>query len=171
MAFRTYRLSAPHSGGASIAVGASLRRGGAIVRRVEPFGYTALPVETHGRASYRDGGWMASPSCALKGQHTPAQGNALGNTSWSSWSSWSLHPGRCPGLGYAAPSGLKSHRRSETHGRASLRAITIIEYPVGGGVPDAPSHIGVLDAPSPSSQQMAGRRGRRPLQPKKSTIS
>jgi hypothetical protein len=80
---------------------------------------------------------MASPSCALKrssafakGQHIPAQGNALGNMGWSSWSPWSLNPGRCPGLGYAAlwlrpnfVSGLKSPRLAKTHGRASLRAM------------------------------------------------
>jgi hypothetical protein len=78
-------------------------------------------------ASHRNGGGTASPSCALKGQHTLAQGNALGTTTMP------YYPGRCPGLGYAAlwlrpnfVSGLQFHRLAETHGRASLRAMPSI---------------------------------------------
>jgi hypothetical protein len=94
-------------------------------------GYMASPVETHGRASWCDGGWMASPSCALKGQHIPAQGNALGVMGITPMPIGGImlipkYLGRCPRLGYAALSGLQSPRHGKTHGRASLRAMPII---------------------------------------------
>jgi hypothetical protein len=82
----------------------------------------ALPVETHGRASRRACAIYPSSArarhalpFALKGQHIPAQGNALGIMCMPIGGIMPIpkHPGRCPGLGYAALSGLKSPRRGQ----------------------------------------------------------
>jgi hypothetical protein len=96
--------------------------------------HTALPVETRCFASHRDGAIYPSSARARRalptaptGQHTPAQGNALGVTGIMGMTTIPYieneYLGRCPRLGYAALSGLQSPRRAKTHGRASLRAM------------------------------------------------
>jgi hypothetical protein len=99
-----------------------------------PENHPASPVETHGRASHPASAIYPSSARArhalpnaLKGQHTPAQGNALGIMDVMGTTTMPYieneYPGRCPGLGYAAPSGLQSPRRGETRSIASLRAM------------------------------------------------
>jgi hypothetical protein len=86
----------------------------------DPQGQTASPVETHGRASpLRVAGSPERAAYPSPGQRPGLHSKYRVRPVGAVWLSWSSYPGRCPGLGYAALSGLPAMRGGDAKHRVS----------------------------------------------------